>query len=562
MNKDEYIALVATLNKYSEAYHKNNESIIPDTEYDKMYRKLTDYEQEHPENILPNSPSQRVGEQSSENKFPHMVRMYSLENAFNDKDLIRYLNRFTGIKKQYGSDVDTYYVDCKMDGLSCELIYDKGVLSTCTIRGDGKYGEDVTANVLTIDNVPKKINMLGTCIVHGEVVVHHADFDEINSDREKNNLPKFSNCRNYASGSLRQKDPEITRSRKLKFYAWNMFISKSKVMHHDEKMALLKELGFQIPVSYVCHTLNEIMTSIQKLSSMRNTLPYDIDGVVIKQNNPLYYKEIGWNEHAPLFSIAYKFPSKATPATITGIRWNIGRTGTLTPVAMITPIVLDGITVKNVTLNNADWISKNGVGIGAEVTVTRSADVIPKIISVTKKVDAEIPDRCPYCSNLAIKNGPNLQCSNPDCPERLKAKLTYMLGKDCLNIKGYGEKFVNELVNSKTVTSFTDIFTTLDSKSESIRQEVLNNLINRVRNIDLSNLLCLLDIPNLGKLTAMKLVQEKPTLDQLRNILGDIDSLKNVNINDCPRKSIVKWYSDPKNQYFIGKIIELDLPNC
>ena len=561
MNKSEYESLVKTLNEYSKSYHLKDESTISDTEYDRLYKKLVQYEKDHPEDIVTNSPSQRVGETVTENKVVHYARMYSLENAFSEKDLIRYLNRFTKLRRCFGSEVDTYYVDYKMDGLSCEIIYNDGGIEKCITRGDGMYGEDVTPNALTIDSIPKEIGYKKLLIVRGEVVVKHEDFDRINAERLRNNLPVFSNCRNYASGSLRQKDPTVTRHRKLQFYAWDAFVP-GKELKHNEKMDVLVNLGFQIPASYLCHTLNDIMAAIRLIASAREKLPFDIDGVVIKQNDPAYYKEIGWNAHAPLFSIAFKFPPKAVNTKVIGVRWNMGRTGKLTPVASIQPIQLDGVTVKNVTLNNADFMETNGIGEGAEVSVSRSADVIPKISQVITQSSVHIPENCPYCGKPLTRNGPMLQCTNIDCAERLKAKLTYMLGKDCLNIKGYGEKFVAALIDSKTVTSFLNIFTFMDTKSASIRQESLDSLVYKIRDIDLANLLCLLDIPNLGKVTALKLVQEEPTLSKLCGVLGDLNKLSNININEASRISIADWYAEKTNQEFINKIIELELPNC
>lgn len=566
MNKQDYVQLVQQLNEYSKMYHIDNTSPVPDSKYDLLYKQLTDYESAHPENVIKESPSQRVGElaKNAFAKANHLFRMYSLENAFTKEDIEKYLKRFAGLRKTFGSSkVDNYYVDYKMDGLSCELIYDEGKLKLALTRGNGIEGEDVTANVLTIPNIPHEIRYNDQLVVQGEVVVHREDFLAVNNSRKYKGLPLFSNCRNYASGSLRQKDPNVTKERDLKFYAWKLYVPGAKKMTHNQAMQVLVKLGFCIPKGVICTSIDEILNTINEIDHIRTKLPFDIDGVVIKQNDPDFYKAIGWNNHAPLFNIAYKFVAQELPTTITKINWSMGRSGKLTPIAVIEPVTLSGAIINNVTLNNVDYIEKNKIAVGTEVLVKRSAEVIPKIASITAiKGNVEIPTHCPFCGSKLVRNGPELKCVNPDCKEKLIMQLAYLISKDCMNVKGYGEQFIRDAVMSDTFTDFTDIFQSCDTKSKNIKQTDLNDLINKVRNITLADLLTAIGIPSCGRSVAFKLVEEEYSLEGVKRLFLDNFRMRYLTISNSSRNNILKWIADPKNIEFLDKLISLKLPKC
>lgn len=565
MTKQEYIQLAKQLAEYSRLYHLDDSSPIPDSEYDMLYKKLVEYETNHPEDIIPESPSQRVGEtvENFFDKVKHVARMYSLENAFTQADIEKYLRRFAGLRKTFGSaNVDNYYVDYKMDGLSCELVFKEGRLIRGVTRGNGIEGEDVTANVLTIPNIPHEIRYPNQLIVRGEVVVHKEDFLAHNIERKRKNLPAFSNTRNYASGSLRQKDPNVTKERELKFYAWDMIAPGAKKLNHDQSIQVLIKLGFSVPKGYLCSNISEILNAINEINLVRSKLPFDIDGAVIKQNDPDYYKALGWNNHAPLFNVAYKFVAQELPTKITDITWSMGRTGKLTPVASIEPVTISGAVISNVTLNNADYIEQRQIAVGTEVLVKRSAEVIPKIASVTKPVGkVTIPDVCPFCGAKLIRNGPELKCSNTDCSEKLIMQLSFLIGKDCMNIKGYGEKFIREIVSSGTITKFTDIFQAVDNKS-SLSTESINDLINKVREITLTDLLTVLGIPGCGRSVAIKLVEEEFQLTGIKELFSDPQHIKYLNIGNSCKNNIIKWAADDKNMKLIDELISLNLPKC
>lgn len=566
MTKQEYIQLAKQLAEYSRLYHLDNSSPIPDSEYDMLYKKMVGYETNHPEDIIPESPSQRVGEtvDNTFNKVKHIARMYSLENAFSQADIEKYLKRFAGLRKTFGStNVDNYYVDYKMDGLSCELVFKGGKLIRGVTRGNGIEGEDVTLNVMTIPNIPHEIRYPEQLIVRGEVVVHKEDFLANNAERRRKGLPLFSNTRNYASGSLRQKDPMVTKSRDLKFYAWDMIAPGTKKINHDQSIQALIRLGFSVPRGYLCTNISEILNVINEINLTRSKLPFDIDGAVIKQNDPDYYKALGWNNHAPLFNIAYKFVTQELPTKITDITWSMGRSGKLTPVASIEPVTISGAVISNVTLNNADYIEQKQIAVGTEVLVKRSAEVIPKIAQVTKPVGkVTIPDTCPFCGSKLVRNGPELKCVNPSCSEKLIMQLSFLVGKDCMNIKGYGEKFIRELVSSGTFTKFTDVFQSADSKSPTIKQDDVNDLINKAREITLTDLLVVLGIPSCGRSVAIKLVEEEFQLTGIKKLLEDEQHIRYLSIGNSCKNNLIKWSADKKNMDLIDDLISLNLPKC
>lgn len=557
MTHDEYLEKVEYLNKLCYEYHVNNKSLIPDTEYDQLYKSVKDYE-DSTNDIAENSPTQRVGEDIPKNKVKHVYQMYSLENAFDEEDMKRYLKRFKNLK-----DADEFYVDCKMDGLSAELVYERGELIRCVTRGNGIYGEAVTPNAYKISNLPVYIKYAEPIVVRGEVVVSKKTFDEINSDRSAHGLPLFSNCRNYAAGSLRQDDPNVTAKRNLMFYAWDVKVKGSK-LKHDQCMKVLEKLGFNIPKGgYVCHSLEEIMNSIYDIGKQRDSLPYDIDGVVIKQNNIDLYKEVGWNRHAPLFSIAYKFKASGSNTTITEIKWNIGRTGKLTPVAIINPININGANIGKVTLNNASYVENNKIGVGTKITVIRSADVIPKISEIIESNGYKgLPDVCPYCGKKLTRVSTDLRCTNKECKGKLIALLKFVIGKDVLNVKNIGESFITEAVNSKTITKLIDIFGIMESKSKSVPQESLDKLYLAAKNIEMIQLLVMLGIPGFSKVIASKVVSDVRHIASVHELFQSEPAMRQFGLSKSVIAHIKEWYADPDNVALLNALEAANLNKC
>lgn len=556
MTHDEYLEKVDYLNKLCYEYHVNNKSLIPDTEYDQLYKSVKEYE-DATNDIAENSPTQRVGEAIPENKFKHVYPMYSLENAFNEEDMKRYLKRFKGI-----DDSDEFYVDCKMDGLSAELVYEKGDLIRCVTRGNGLYGEEVTANAYKIANIPLHIVYTGPLVVRGEVIVPKKTFSTVNIKRSIQHLPLFSNCRNYASGSLRQDDPEVTAQRELMFYAWDMKIHQTNFTH-KKCMDALARMGFSIPRGYLCHSLEEIMSRIYEIGGYRESLPYDIDGAVIKQNNMKLYPAIGWNKHAPLFNIAFKFKASGSDTEITEINWGIGRTGKLTPVATISPVNINGANITKVTLNNATYVEANKIGVGTKVSVIRSADVIPKISNVIESKNYNgLPEVCPYCGEKLTRVSTDLKCTNDNCKGKLIALLTFVIGKDVLNVKGIGDKFIAEAVNSGTITKLTDIFGIMESKSKSVSQELLDKLYLAAKNIELIQLLVMLGIPGLSKVTASKIVPDVRDLNEVEEVFKSESLMRQLDLSNSLIDHIKEWYAKPNSIELLNILKSANLNKC
>lgn len=554
---EEYNKLVEDVNHYSHMYHVENKYLISDEEYDALYKRLVHFEENNPKYINQNSPTQRVGETATTDfkELEHPVRMYSLDNAFNAEDLDKFLKRFTTNKVQ-----TDFYVDCKMDGLAIDIIYRDGILATAITRGNGIKGEDVTDNVKMIPNIPKRIHSKETILVRGEVVVHKSDFHAINREREDKKLSTFSNTRNYAAGSLRQKNPEITKQRCLRFYGWELIRIKKPIDYQTEQQELLVKLGFNIPQGKLCKTMDEMLEYISKMEKNKKYLPYDIDGIVIKQNVVPTRSILGWNNHSPLWAIAWKFTDNGCTTTVTEIYWSMGRTGRLTPVAKINPVNIGGVNISEVNLFNTNFIETSGVGIGSEVDVIRSGDVIPKIKTVLTTKTYRPITHCPYCNSELVNIGTDLKCINPSCKEKLIKTIEFIVSKECLNIKGLGEQFVRELVNSNSIEKLSDIFSIIDSKSKSLSQDHLNQLVTRVRDINMMELFLILGIQGMGKAIAGKLSSEIYNLQNFIDILQSEEQLRLLPVNESVKSNMSKWFERESNKDFLLELIKLKLP--
>lgn len=564
----DYQERVRELKKHATLYHKEFAPIISDAEYDSLFHEVRLIEQQHPEWVDKTSPTQTVGMDDTVNGFRsmhHAITMFSLENVFSPTDLRRYYKRFAELRHKYSPKVvDSYYCDYKMDGLSLELIYSKGRLVTALTRGDGTKGTDVTQNAFVIANIPKFIHIKDSVSIHGEIVVHKSDFYAFNREQERKKQECFSNPRNYAAGSLRQLDPEVTRTRILRFYAWAFYpLSMKEPLPRDKQIEYLISFGFNTPGGQLCHSFEEILSFINETARIRSTLPYEIDGVVIKQNTSAYQQEIGWNRHAPLWATAWKFTANGADTVIRDITWSIGRTGKLTPVATIRPVTLNGVTINECTLYNADYVERNKVGINAQVHVIRAGDVIPKIETfLTNGKFQNIPDTCPYCSTKLSRAGVDVRCTNHGCPGSFSSFLQYIVGKDVLNIKGIGPACIEELTRTKTITSLLDLFSPIDSPNKKVPQELLDRWVSRMQSINMLELLMILGIENMGRALAMKLAAEVRTVQGFIDLFQNDLQFRSMPLNESVKKNIRKWYDDPYNKDLLQKIRDLQLVNC
>lgn len=557
-----YLDLVAKLNSYSEAYYNHNSSPISDEQYDALYRQLEYIERVNPNFVSKDSPTQRVGvvPDGVFAKVKHPIRMYSLSKIRTEKELRKFYKRFSELRHDLGRNVvDKYYLDYKMDGLSCDLVYTDGKLSLAITRGDGKVGEDVTQNALNIRNIPPYLNTHKNLIVHGEVVVHKSVFNNINRAREERGLVPFSNPRNYASGSLRQINPKVTRERGIMFYAWSLFVPGKKLTCEDQ-MEHLAKLGFNLPYGTLCSNVEEMLAMISDTIRKRPDLPYEIDGVVIKQNDPDVHKALGWNEHDPLWATAWKFAADGTETTIERISWNVGRTGKVTPLAHLDPININGVNIDTVTLYNAAKVEATKIGPGAKVKVIRSGDVIPKIENVIKSGTYQgIPDKCPICGQPLTRVSNDLFCTNPDCNGILASTLQYIVGKDVLDIKGIGESFIKEAINSGTITSLKDLLIPIDNKSSLLKQSDLDKLVLRARSMNLLELLMFIGVPSMGRSVAGKLAITLGSLKRLRETLADERKVNLLTVTKSVKDNLNAWYKSDRNKDLLAYIDSLDL---
>ena len=567
ITQSQYQHLVSELKRHADLYYKQHTPEISDQEYDSLFHEARLIEKLHPDWIDPTSPTQTVGQDETTpgfNKIHHVLRMYSLDNVFTQDDLRRFYKRFAALRHEKGiSLVDQYYLDYKVDGVAVELIYVRGRLVTAISRGDGYWGTDITKNIYMIANIPQFIRTRDTISIHGEVVVHTSDFYAYNREMERQKKEVFSSARNYAAGSLFQKDPLITKRRLLKFYAWGFFPLCQQTLPRDKQIEYLRSYGFNTPIGQICTTINEMLSFINETARIRHTLSYEIDGMVIKQNNAEYQQIVGWSNRAPLWATAWKFTADGADTTVKEIKWQVGKSGKLTPVAQIIPVTINGVTISECSLYNAETIEKNNVGTGAKVHVIRSGDVIPKIDQFySKGKEIFIPTKCPYCNSDLIRVAADLRCTNRECTGRFISFLSYVVSRNVLNIQGIGPALITEIVNSGTLTNFLDMFNPIVAKSNKIPQELLDKLVARMQTINMMELLMVLNIPGMGRAIATKLATEVVNIDGFIDLMHNKLRLESIYVNNATKDNLRNWFADTENQKLLQQINQLHLVNC
>lgn len=484
--ENEYKELVKLLNFYNYHYYVLNDPKITDSEYDELYKKLVQIEKEHPELIVSYSPTQRVGTTPSNEflKAKHLSKMWSLEDIFDEDDLNEWVNR---IYKNYPNSA--FIIEPKFDGVSLNLIYENGILQKAITRGDGEEGEDVTQNAKTIKSIPLSINHKQTIEIRGEVVIHKNDFEKINNERLANNEPLFANPRNAAAGSLRQLDSQITAKRKLIFIPWGVGLNSIKTNSYFELLEFIYELGFKRPFfRKLCKNINELTEAYQKILSMRHDLGIMLDGAVIKLDDINAQNELGFTIKAPRFACAYKFPAVEKSTIIKDINLQVGRTGVITPVAILEPIEIDGVIVKNATLHNFDEIERKDIAINDTVSIIRSGDVIPKIIKVLQKAQNRVPIKrptnCPVCGTHLLDEGALIKCQNLSCPARELNSIIHFTSKGALNIQGLGENIIKQLYEAKLIKGIEDLFYLKKEdllKLEGFKEKKAQNILDAIK---------------------------------------------------------------------------------
>lgn len=515
MNQKEYLQKVALANEWMRAYYEKDAPLASDEEYDKLIRELRAFESENESLISKDSPTQKIAPaiQSEFYKIAHSVKMWSMEDVFSEAELRAWAKR-----AKCENNESAFFIEPKFDGASLNLTYDKGKLISGATRGDGEIGEDITQNVLEIKSIPKQIHYDKKIEIRGEVVILKEDFEKINEKRASLGQSLFANPRNAASGSLRQLDVSITKERNLMFYPWGVGENSLSFHTHSEIMDFIRNLGFlKDDFVHICKSLDEVLRSYNELLSIREKKPMMMDGMVVRVNDLAHCAELGYTVKFPKFMAAFKFPALEKTTRLLNVNLQVGRSGVVTPVAMLEAVEIDGVVVRNATLHNFDEIARLDVKIGDEVSVIRSGDVIPKITKVyteRRKGDEksiERPTVCPVCKSELLDDGVFIKCQNLSCEARLVSSIIYFVSKKCLNIDGLGESIVQFLFKKERIKSIEDIFSLKYDDFvglEGFKDKKITNILNAIENAKKTNLhrfINALGIEHIGEVAAKKI---------------------------------------------------------
>ena len=572
-------ALRKEIRYHEHRYYVLDQPEISDAEFDVLVNQLKKLEAEHPELVTPDSPTQRVGGKPREGfvKVPHSSPMLSLDNAYTEQELRDWERR---VHELTGEKNVEYVCELKMDGLSMALRYEYGRFVRGVTRGDGSTGEDVTENVRTIRSVPlladvKKARIPADFEVRGEVIMPHKAFERMNEERERQGLPKFANPRNAGAGAVRVLDPNITALRRLDFYAYFLLVNgRVYGKEHWQDLEALSAAGFKVNKHRrLAKNIEEVWEFIREWEEKRESLPYEIDGIVVKVNRLALWNELGFTGKAPRWAIAYKYAARAGVTKIEDIKVQVGRTGKLTPVAWLKPVPIGGTTVSRATLHNMDEIVRLGVHVGDTVQVERGGDVIPKIVKVVEHGKTEeqfrMPKRCPECGGhiVRVEGEADHRCVNANCPAKLRESILHFASRGVMNIEGMGDALVNQLVERGLVRSVADIYDldkdkllALERMGEKSAQNVLEE-IDRSRKLPLERVIYGLGIRFVGERTAEFLAQHFGSLDDLMKAatLPDeaaaIEQLEEVEeVGPRIAASMREFFVEPKNRELIERL--------
>ena len=452
--------LIDKINYHNERYYNEDNPEISDMEYDNLVKELIRLEEENPKLKRIDSPTNRVGGIALEkfNQITHKVPMLSLSNAYSDSDLKDFDKRVRDMVK----DEVEYVVEFKIDGLSVGLTYNNGEFQYGATRGNGVIGEDITQNLMTIKSIPLKINDSEEVIVRGEVYISKDNFNKINEKQEEQGLQIFANPRNLAAGTLRQLDPKLTAKRPLDIFIFNLeYVQNNKFKSHSESLEFLNKLGFSVSPNYkVCKSIDEVIEHITYWTDNRDTLPFEIDGMVIKVNNLKQRDDMGYTAKSPRWAIAYKFPAEKKKTKIIDIIVEVGRTGTITPTAILEPVRLAGTSVSRATLHNEDYIKEKDIKIGDTVLVQKAGDIIPQVLEVVKEertgeeIPFNMPDKCPVCDEptVRLEGEAAVKCISISCPAQIRRGIIHFVSRDAMNIDGLGESIITLLLNCHLIS--------------------------------------------------------------------------------------------------------------
>lgn len=557
------------IKKYNEAYYQKDSPLVDDATFDKLYRELKELEEKYPdykpEEKLTNKVSGERSKKFKEHK--HTYRLYSLDNSNNLEELRKWVEKTV---KDLGETRKVSFVaELKIDGLACALTYKNGQLEIGSTRGDGFVGEDITKNLLTISNIPQKLPQPLDIDVRGEVYMPISSFEKLNEQQTLNNEKLFANPRNAASGSLRQLDSEITKKRNLKFFSYAAIIeSQNDIKTHYETLDLLQTLGFSVNSNKkLCKNVEEIIEFCNFWENERFKLDYATDGIVIKVNELNFEEDLGYTSRAPKWATAYKFPPEKVWTKLVDVEYNIGKTGAITPVAIMKPVSLGGTIVKRASLHNFDEIKRLDLAIGDKVLVKKAAEIIPKVVEAKHTDDMKpikLPQKCPSCDSLLNKpeNEVNFYCSNILCPSQIVAKLEFFASKSGMDIDGMGSQIVRQLYNLGFIKTFDDFykleyddFLKLNLVKEKTATNLLN-AINKSKNTTLAKFLTALSIKHVGKETALLISNDFNTLDKLEN--ATFEQLAQIQgIGEKIAKSVYEWFKNEHNLNIVKNMLQL-----
>jgi DNA ligase (NAD+) len=563
---------------HNHRYHVLDDPEIADSEYDKLFSRLLLLEMENPELISPDSPTQKVGAAPLKtfDAVRHSQPMLSLENAFNDEEIREFDARLKRLNNN-NSPIE-YVVEPKMDGLAIELVYEDGKLSVSSTRGDGYTGENVTANIKTISTVPHSLvsssgkdEIPRLLEVRGEVYMEKKDFAALNRIRLSEGLTLFANPRNAAAGSLRQLDPEVTKKRNLNMFCYGTgIVNDYKVDTYYEVMLFLNGFGLRVNREYmkICSSIDEVIEQCHYLEINRDGFPFEIDGAVIKVNNLKLQDKFGIKTRSPRWALARKFKPVQVMTRIKNIEVQVGRTGALTPVAMLEPVEVGGVTVKRATLHNKEEIEKKDIRIFDTVIIQRAGDVIPEVVESikTKRTGEErefiFPDKCPVCGSAVLKK-PNevvIRCPNKKCPAQMNAGLKHFVSKGAMDIDGLGEKIITQLIDRGFITQGVDIYRLTREKLlqlEKIEEKSANNIltaISKSKKTTLAKFIYALGIRHVGEHIASVIAEYFRTIDAIREADED-DFLSIKEVGPQIAESIVSYFSNETNIFHIDSLI-------
>ncbi len=561
-----------TINYHNYRYYVLNQPVISDYEYDILLKELIDLEKKYPELVTPDSPTQKVGGKPVEGFLPveHTPPMLSLDNTYSEEEIISFHNR---VKKALREE-SSYTLELKIDGVAVSLVYSDFILAKASTRGNGRIGDEITQNIKTIRSVPLRLitddRRLKNLEVRGEVFMPKEAFVELNKEREKNGLPLFANPRNASAGSLKLLDPKEVAKRNLDILIHTVPQSIEGIDSHFSMLKILNKAGLKTSShTRYCKTIEDVLKYRLEWENKRKNLPYEVDGIVIKVDKFSHQHELGSTDKSPRWAIAYKYPAEQATTRVVDIVPQVGRTGIITPVAVLEPVFLSGSTISRATLHNADEIARKDIRIGDNVFIEKGGEVIPEVIKsipearTGKEKVFEMPERCPSCGSKIVRYEEEVayRCINAGCPSQVKGRIIHFAARNAMDIEGFGEKLVNILVDKELIKNYADIYFLKKEdllSLERMAEKSVNNLLDAIeesKGRSFDRVLFALGIREIGSHTAKLLASHFQTMTKLQN--GKYEELLQIpEIGPAAAESIIKFFSDHENRMIIKRLKE------